>query len=222
MRVSVIADVHCRGPNDPAQRSFVEWLKHLNGVDELWILGDLTHYGWVFDGRVHPDFQEVVDGLYASTQRGIHLVFVPGNHDFGLGAFFETELGFEVRDAHSRTIDGVRVALLHGDELDTSWAYRVLRWTIRSRGFATLLNVLGPRMGTAVLQRMAGDVSMGGDIWSDTREGLLQRLEQADMVLMGHVHTPWSYQGEEGTALVLTPGVPVYIEDGRLITAQPD
>ncbi len=221
MRVSVIGDVHCQGPNDPAQQKFLQWISDLDDVDELWILGDLVHFGWAFGSGVHPMFAEVIDALRLKIQSGIHILFVPGNHDFGLSQFFAAELGIEVRDAHIRNVDGTRIALLHGDELDTSMTYSWFRRFIRSRGFAVLINCLGPRLGTALLKRMAGEVSVGGDLWPSTRTGMLQWLEDADLVLMGHVHTPWVHRGEEGAAVVLTPGEPVFIEDGRLVTAPP-
>jgi len=217
MRVSVIADLHCRGPSDPSQRSFVEWLGRLEG-DELWLLGDILHFGWVFDGRVQPAFQEVVDALVDVRKRGIHILFIPGNHDFAVAGLFENTLDAEVRDAHVRTVDGVRFSLSHGDDLDRSWAYRFFRWVVRARVFSWGIDLLGPRLGSRMLSALAGGVSPGGDVWDRTRKGLLQRLNDAAVVIVGHIHTPWSYADEKGRVLVLTPGVPVLIEDGVLVT----
>ena len=220
MRVSVIADVHCRGSEDSAQRSFVEWVSALD-VDELWILGDLFHFGWAFDGCVQPVFQDVMDALGDLDRRGCRIVFVPGNHDFGVADLFKDVLNADVRGQHIRSIDGLRVSLSHGDEFDASWRYRWFRWGVRSRLFASLINALGPKRGSSVLKRMAGDVSVGGALWERSRESIMEMLEDSDLVLMGHVHTPWSYTGNDGTALVLTPGVPILIEDGVLVTERP-
>ena len=221
MRVSVIGDVHCQGPSDPAQQKFLQWLGCLGHVDELWILGDLFHFGWAFPTGVHPMFAEVIDALREKVDAGLHIVFVPGNHDFGLAGLLASEVGIEVCGEHMRTVDGKRISLLHGDEVDTSVGYRLFRRVIRSQGFAAVMNVLGPTMGTAFLKRLAGEVSVGGSVWPSTRVGLMSRLVDADIVLMGHVHTPWVHESEQGIGVVLTPGVPIFIVDGQLITAPP-
>ena len=221
MRVSVIADVHCRGSDDSAQRAFVDWVSQVE-IDELWILGDLFHYGWEFEGRVQPIFQDVIDGLVFLQRRGTKIVFVPGNHDFGVAGIFRTVLNADVRGQHIRTVDGLRVSVSHGDEMDTSLSYRLFRLGVRSRSFAWLINTLGPGLGSSVLNKLAGEISVGGELWERSRVRIMEMLEEADLVLMGHVHTPWVYTGDEGTAVVLTPGVPILIEDGVLVTEQLD
>ena len=218
MKVAVIADVHCRGPSDPAQRDFLAWLRVLE-AEELWLLGDVLHYGWVFQHEVQPIFQEVVEGLREVRGRGVNILFVPGNHDFAVAEVLRREVGAEVRGEHIRTIDGVRIALAHGDELDQSWRYRYFRSIIRSRFFAKFIQCLGRRLGGSLLAVLAGEVSQGEEVWAQTRAGILRRLDKADVVVMGHVHTPWHHVSEAGTAVVLRPGVPLFLEAGEVVTA---
>ena len=216
MKVAVIADVHCRGPNDPAQRKFISWLDELDS-EELWLLGDVLHYGWVFDEEVQPIFQDVIDALKRVRGRGVRVLFVPGNHDFAVADLFRRVLDAEVQSEHIRTVDGVRIALAHGDELDRSWRYRIFRTFIRSTFFAHVIRHLGRKWGGAILSKMAGDISDGENVWVKTREGMLRRLKHADVVVMGHAHTPWQYTSDEGTAIILRPGTPLLIEAGTVL-----
>ena len=221
MKVAVIADVHCRGPSDPAQRKFISWLREVD-TEEVWLLGDVFHYGWVFQHDVQPIFQEVVDVLRDVNGRGVHIVFVPGNHDFAVATVLQREVNAEVRGPHIRTIDGVRVSLAHGDELDQTWRYRVFRSLIRSRFVACAIRCLGRKYGGSILATLAGEVSEGGELWEKTRDAVIKRLDHADVVVIGHVHTPWHYVGEAGTAVVLRPGVPLFLQDGEVLTGQYD
>ena len=217
MKVAVIADVHCRGPSDPAQQKFIAWLRTLE-VDQLWLLGDVFHYGWVFQRDVQPIFQEVVDALREARDRGVQILFVPGNHDFAVASVLQREAGAEVRGEHIRTVDGVRIALAHGDELDQTWRYRTFRSLIRSRLVAFTVRCLGQKLGSVLLAKLAGDVSQGDEVWEKTRDGVMRRLEQADVVVIGHVHTPWHHVCEDGTAVILHPGRPLFLEDGNVLT----
>ena len=221
MKVAVIADVHCRGPSDPAQREFISWLHEVD-AEEVWLLGDVFHYGWVFQREVQPIFQEIIDVLRDVRDRGVHILFVPGNHDFAVAGVLQREVNAEVRGQHIRTVDGVRVSLAHGDELDQTWQYRLLRSLIRSRFVALAVRCLGRKYGSTFLATLAGEVSQGGALWEKTREGVLKRLEHADVVVIGHVHTPWHHVCEAGTAVILRPGVPLFLEDGEVLRGQSD
>nr|ADI17209.1 uncharacterized protein conserved in bacteria [uncultured delta proteobacterium HF0070_10I02] len=216
MKIAVIADVHCQGPHDPSQRNFVSWLDEVD-ADELWLLGDILHYGWVFEDEVQPIFREVIDALRQVRSRGIRILFVPGNHDFAVAELLRRELDAEVRSEHIRTVDGVRIALAHGDELDRTLQYRLFRLFIRSRLFAHFIRRMGSKFGGALLSKMAGDVSDGEDVWTNTRAGLLHRLKHAEVVVMGHVHTPWHHASDEGTAIILRPGAPLFLEGGKVL-----
>ena len=88
-----------------------------------------------------------------------------------------------------------------------------------TRLFSAIIALLGPQLGTKALSALAGRVSPGGTVWEQTREGLLQRLNDADLVIVGHIHTPWLHEDERGSVLVLKPGEPVQINDGSLVTA---
>ena len=155
MRVVMISDVHVTGLGDPAQAQLVQFLDGL-AVDALWVLGDLFHAGWAFQGQVHPGIAPTIEALKALRGRGIKLGFIPGNHDFGLASIFYHDLGAQTERAHVRRFDGVDVLLAHGDEADRSVGYRLLSHVLRGPVFDRLIQAMGPERGTRFLLSLAG------------------------------------------------------------------
>ena len=202
MNVAIISDVHCRGASCPAQREFVAWLQSLQ-ADALWLLGDIFHTGWDFGGREQSEYSEVYRALEGLSASGVELVFVPGNHDFALAGYIEKQIGATVSGPHVRTVDGTRVFLAHGDESDTRVGYRFVRIVLRSRLFCWFMRMLGVRFGTLLLRKLAGDAPRSGVVWDSTKTWLKQKSLNADLVIVGHVHSEWS----EGGVSTLAPGV---------------
>lgn len=221
MRVAVISDVHCAGPDDPIQRDFVGWLDALD-ADGLWLLGDIFHWGWTFAGHVQAPLQPVVDALMRAQSRGVHVVFVGGNHDFAVAAAL-AEAGLEVREAHHRDLDGRRVFLAHGDEADRSLGYRLTQWVLRGTLFSCLLQVLGEGAGSRLLVRLAGDQKT--DLFRESdrrgRDWLRQQLvEGTTLAMCGHFHLATREAHEEGEVVTLGAGgsrAVVWIQDGQVL-----
>lgn len=216
--MAIISDVHCSGERCSRQREFVAWLDSLT-ADALWLLGDVFHAGWDFRPREQPEYVHVLEALERLASRGTGIVFVPGNHDFGMSDLLKERLGAEVVGPHVREIDDRRVFLAHGDEADGSMRYRLVRAVLRSSVFDVAVRGLGVRLGTKVLRTLAGDSSPHGEVWPSTKQWLMSQLEHADIAIIGHVHTPWS----EGGAVTLAPGVrgARWLIDGQL-TERPD
>lgn len=213
MDVAIISDVHCSGDTCSRQREFVAWLDSLT-ADSLWLLGDVFHAGWDFRPSQQPEYLAVMEALERLVLRGTAIVFVPGNHDFGMGGLLEDRLGAEVLGPHVREIDGCRVFLAHGDEADGGLRYRVVRSVLRSPVFDLAIRGLGAKVGSRVLRRLAGDPSAHGAVWPSTKRWLVSQLDDADIAIMGHVHVQWS----EGGAVTLAPGVKGarWLIDGQL------
>ena len=207
MQIVVISDVHCEGPGCPRDASFVAWLDSLE-ADGLWMLGDIFHVGWAFNGRLQPGYSPVFEALDRAVARGLQLVFIPGNHDFGLADVMAERWSAEVCGPHVREVDGTRFHLSHGDESDRTVGYRLVQCVLRSRLFAAFMVILGVRLGTALLRMIAGrGDAEGEEVWPQTKQLATSMLVEADVVLMGHAHVPWQLDSEDGTAAVLGPGL---------------
>jgi UDP-2,3-diacylglucosamine pyrophosphatase LpxH len=223
MRIVVLSDVHCSGTDDPGQQQFVEWLDSVV-CDQLWLLGDIFHWGWSFQGGTQTPYEPVFCALDRLCSRGVSIVFVPGNHDFALAEMFSQRWNADVSGPCVRTIDGTRVFIAHGDEGDERFGYRCLRWVIRGTAFGFLMNTLGVDSGTRLLQMLAGRVGTEPEsVWPQIQSWLRCQLEKADLALMGHVHKEWEHSGDDGIARVLKAGIAgaLIIEDGQLATSLP-
>lgn len=203
MRVVMVSDAHATGLDDPSQQSLVQWLDGVR-ADRLVLLGDLFHHWWGFPDVVWGPYVPLCAALLGVRARGVPITFVPGNHDFAVGSFLRERVGVEVRGPHLRELDGVRFLLAHGDEADRRWQYRLTRALLRGRGMAATMRLLGPRRGHRLLQSLAGASRRhGGDptpLVQAQRRWAEQRLGgEADVVVMGHLHTPMVVHGPRGT-----------------------
>ncbi len=194
MRVALISDLHLSGADDPTQAAFVAWLDRLD-VDILVLLGDIFQAWWGYRDIVPIDFVDTCAALSRVRRRNIHIVVVPGNHDFALGPFFHDTLHADVCGSHLREIDGQRVWLAHGDEAGTRLGYALASKVIRGRPFSAAMRALGPSTGMRLLRKLAGSSRdhMGnvGPLLDGQRQWAQQRLiEGADLVVLGHLHHP--------------------------------
>jgi len=220
MRVAVISDVHCAGPEDPIQRDFVGWLDELE-ADALWMLGDIFHWGWGFGGAVQGAVQPVVDALARAQARGLVLLFVGGNHDFAVTSVL-VGLGIEVRGPHTRDVDGRRVFVAHGDEADRSMRYRLTQWVLRGPVFGAVIRLMGEARGSSLLADLAGDQKT--DLFRETdrraRDWLkTQLVDGTTLAMCGHFHLASRERHDAGEVVTLGAGggdAAVWLVDGQV------
>ncbi len=195
MRIALVSDVHVvGGADDPAEAAIVSWLDARN-EDIVCILGDLFHAWWGFPQWTPPPLVPTCAALERLCQRGIPLVFVPGNHDFVPGPFFSQTLRATVVPQHIVAWDGVSFLLAHGDEADTSLGYRLTRQVLRGRVFSRLMDHLGPERGMALLHRLAGASrdhghAPGPAIARQRNWVQAQMRDGVKVVITGHLHQP--------------------------------
>jgi UDP-2,3-diacylglucosamine hydrolase len=178
---------------------------------------------------VSTDYVPICSALLRVQAAGIRIRFIPGNHDFAAGDFFEDTLGAVISGPLSLTLAGHRFYLAHGDEADTSARYQLTRALLRGSMFAGLMRLLGPTYGMALLRRLAGS---SRDHMGDQQPLLeAQRAwarphlsEGAQYVVMGHVHSPGMVELPEGTVVHLGDWVSHFtfllIEESRVALRQ--
>jgi UDP-2,3-diacylglucosamine hydrolase len=155
MRALALSAAHITGdPEDPSQAALVALLGRVE-LDALYLLGDLFHAGWAWPGGLRPGYAPTLHALDRLISRGVRVVFVPGNHDFGVVPALLAQ-GVQVETSLRLEVGGRRLLLAHGDEADRSLGYRVLSAALRGPAFGALMQVLGPTRGDALLDRLAG------------------------------------------------------------------
>jgi UDP-2,3-diacylglucosamine hydrolase len=201
MRKVFIADAHLRLPGDDNYRTMLRFLAELPGTaDTLYILGDLFEFWIGYPEVPFPQYRPLLDALRALRSAGMEIVYFEGNHDFHMGPYFTETLGAKVyRGPAVLEIDGKRVCLCHGDEINRrDYAYRILRSILHSRLTSALTHVVPPRCATAIADRL-GENSRAHHGARRTRWNYPAILRSfaadrfaagCDMVITGHFHLP--------------------------------
>lgn len=199
MKALFIADAHLKGAEDQYQHKLAELLnKKSEGVDSLYILGDLFEF-WTGD---HPilrrAYSEILESLKNIKKMGKRIVYLEGNHDFLLGDFFKKELKAEIfQDCHIESINGLRFYFAHGDFVNhCDIPYIFLRKLLRSFLFRFILKVVPFGFIWRTGKFFA---SMGQNNWGQPDQkikgGLRNFAEKQfknniDIVILAHLHFP--------------------------------
>ena len=214
MRDLFIADAHLRDPQDLNYRKLLEFLDGQAGeIRTLYLLGDIFEF-WIGRGfATFLPYQPLLDRLKQLRAAGTDIVYVEGNHDFYLAPYFAEKLGCTILpDGGEVTIDGKRVFLTHGDQINPADVnYHRLRRFLRSGLIRFLSRVIPPDM----IWRIA---TWGSRKSSESREGktvrhipleLLQAYARphfdsgCQVMVSGHHHEAIFQKSETGTLVAL-------------------
>ena len=118
-RTAFISDIHL-GTKGCQAELLLEFIRELE-CETLYLVGDIVD-GWKMkSGWFWPQaHNDVVQKILRMARKGVHVIYVPGNHDDRVREFVGVHFGgvVVVRDAIHETADGRRFLVLHGDEFD--------------------------------------------------------------------------------------------------------
>lgn len=159
----VVSDVHMRTPDDERSRLFCEFVDRVGRdvrCDTLVLLGDIFDF---FNGRqvyYYRLWKNVLTRIRALNERGVRVVFVEGNHDYG----FEHLPCKDVKDCFYDCGDVIlrakhpalgEVVLLHSDDVVCPPSYRTFRSLVKSRTFQSVLSPIPGAFTSALFSRYA-------------------------------------------------------------------
>jgi UDP-2,3-diacylglucosamine hydrolase len=213
MRTIFLADAHLDSPHDREYRLLLEFLRGLEGgTATLFIMGDLFDFWLGFPRNPFRRYDAVLEALDSLKRSGCRIVYFEGNHDFHLGPVFTDTLGVEVyREPTIMTVQGVRLYLCHGDQINREdYGYRLLRMLLHNRLTASLLRVVPASAAFAVKERLQHASRSGYGSKSrrwDYRElvrsfGRHVRGLGCDGLVTGHFHLPLC-EGLDGTPFMV-------------------
>jgi len=200
-RVVFLSDAHLGASADADERDreqrLIAWLDALPGrAGELVIVGDLFDFWFEYRSAIPRRLFPTLAALGRLTAAGVTVRYLPGNHDFWLGRFFDEQLGVRT-ESNPLVIErqGRRVWLHHGDGLlSGDLGYRVLRRVIRHPGSIALYQLLHPDLGLP-LARAVSQWSRRSRaerpldqarLWNTVGEPRFR--EGCDAVVIGHFH----------------------------------
>ena len=118
---------------------FIKFLRDINGIKALYILGDLVEY-WLGDDADDGRLNTVFEALRSLHDSGSAVHLMHGNRDFLLGEAFAQRIGASLHreDTIRITLGELNVLLLHGDTLCLDdHGYQQLRLMVRDTQWQT-------------------------------------------------------------------------------------
>ncbi len=203
----IIADLHLGEEDDRPLRGFLDTLSQ-RPPGRLIILGDLFAY-WLESPTLVRRHDDVLSDLRALSRNGWTIDLIRGNRELVAGAMLEHHGSLHLHPRGLRlVINGMRIRLLHGDNLCKDPWHRLL--TAFLRGFWSRWCLLSMpdilRQGLAMTMRRASRHRHHGH--RDQSLGVLdpQRLaaatHNADILVLGHLHAEHHCRIGHSTILV--------------------
>lgn len=199
MKIVFIADAHLKGLEDPNQKRVVEFLDSLGAIDRLVVLGDLFDFWTGYNRVVERNYRPTLEALVRLKERGAEIVYIEGNHDFSMGAFFTGTLKARVCPDHLvLDLAGKKYYLSHGDAVGMTAGYRLWRSFLRSPLFSVTAAVVRPASVWSVAlylsERSRHRHNKKASDYNATEERLREFAarkisEGMDGVVMGHSHS---------------------------------
>ena len=203
MKIVFIADSHLKGLDDPHQKSLCTFLDGLFKIDKLVILGDFFDMWTGLNDVVYKEYKPVLKSLFALTESGVELIYIEGNHDFNMGPYFTETLRAKVcPESCGLMLDNKRIYLGHGDSIDMTFGYGLLRGFLRGPIFKALNSILPPHF----IWNIGNLLSKGSRGYGDRKSSAItERVQKVfakrmlaegfDGVILGHSHTAGVHPG---------------------------
>jgi UDP-2,3-diacylglucosamine hydrolase len=202
------SDVHLRLDFPERGRRLARFVDALDPHDDsLTIVGDLCDF-W-YEARQFRTGPDACDGLRALIDfrsRGGAVTILVGNHDAWLGPLYAGTLGLDLRDEPlDLSAHGLRARVVHGHRLEGGRGWK--GW-MEGRAFLAIFRALPGPMASP-LDRLLR--------WRNERKrpreepryyAIFRRYAalcrgEADLVIVGHVHTPLDDAGSDPRLVVL-------------------
>nr|VFK22189.1 MAG: UDP-2,3-diacylglucosamine hydrolase [Candidatus Kentron sp. MB]VFK32596.1 MAG: UDP-2,3-diacylglucosamine hydrolase [Candidatus Kentron sp. MB]VFK75989.1 MAG: UDP-2,3-diacylglucosamine hydrolase [Candidatus Kentron sp. MB] len=196
MATFFLSDVHLSQDRQEIIPFFLSFLDHIDRTDTLYILGDLFDL-WLGDDDMAPPHPSVIDALRRTTERGVSIGILHGNHDFLLGKRFEKRTGCRLLpDPSVILLYGQRVLITHGDTLCTNdMDYQRYRSQVRNplyQRLFLLLPIRQRRMKAASIRARSREAVQNKPARiMDVSEEAVERMIRARKVrylIHGHIH----------------------------------
>ncbi len=210
MKIVFVADAHLKGADDPNQVELCRFLDGLRGVDILVVLGDLFEFWTGLNEVVYYRYLPVLKSLMELKEQGTRIIYIEGNHDFSIGAFFTDLLGAEVYpESFYLRVDGRVFFLSHGDTVNKTFTYSLWRAFLRSGVFSVLTALLPPHVVWKIalfLSKRSRAYNQKGFYVERLLRGFARKKigNGVDGVILAHSHIPGIHA--EGNGIYANPG----------------
>jgi UDP-2,3-diacylglucosamine hydrolase len=194
-----ISDLHLSKEIPERTERFIHFLRDLeNKASLIFFVGDLFDFWFEYKYTIPKHYFSVLTQLSRLRDRNIEIHYLPGNHDFWLGNFFDNELGIQTYDNEwTGELLGKKFYLFHGDGIAKhDVGYRFLRRVLRNKINQKLFRLIHPDWGIPLARWVSGSSrqytqKLNLNDHSDYIEFARKRFAEGfDYVIMGHRHNP--------------------------------
>lgn len=204
MAIYFVSDFHLgerdRGRDIRKLELFDKFLSKISSdLSHLIILGDLYDFWFEYRYLIPKHNLSILFRLRDLVKSGVRVTYICGNHDFWIGDFMQSELGFEV-EMDQLVLDTPRgkILALHGDGIAPSdYKYRLLKRVLRNRAGIALYR----QLPTTIAYKLALAVSGGSRHYgeqkptdkfvSEYHDFARQKFSEGyHAVICGHIHWP--------------------------------
>jgi UDP-2,3-diacylglucosamine hydrolase len=203
----VVSDVHMRHPDEERTKLFCKFLAELPSCDTLVLLGDIFDFINARQVFYYNYWQQVFSLLSRLRERGIKVVFIEGNHDYGFqhGTHPEVKSCFDYCGDFWAKLDHQQlgqVLLLHSDDVVCPPSYLLFRALVKSKLFQWMASPIPGETTQALFSKVAKASRSRDDyrrlsasFLTDCVDRLLTlRMPQLnyapDLCVFGHIHVP--------------------------------
>lgn len=135
------SDIHLgagdRKESREVERRFVAWLDAVSrDAKAIFLVGDIFDFWFEYNKVVPKGFTRVLGKLAELTDKGVRVVFFPGNHDMWVGDYLIEECGLEIfTKPQTLDIAGRKIFIAHGDnmKIDGEPLLKLMNAMFRSR-----------------------------------------------------------------------------------------
>lgn len=197
-----IADAHLREWDFEQQTRIIRFLeREKKNLETLVILGDLFEFWFGFEPFAFEGYKPLLEKLKELVKGGVSIRYTEGNHDFGLGSYFEDTLRAQI-DVNDSVIDldGKRIYMAHGDLVNRKDKfYRIFRRILKNAFTYWIIRRAGPRPSKKVAAFLSSISTGERENRNPERiERIFQQFalkkfrEGFDVVILAHNHLPQS------------------------------
>ena len=196
-----VSDNHFQKRNDDSERGrrkkFYSLLNHIkDNQGTLIIGGDFFDFWFEYKGYVPFEYLDIFEKLKELKSSGVEIYYILGNHDYWDFGFFNRTFATEsFKNQFCFKHDNKKIVIMHGDGvLKEDRGYRLFRRIIRSKLCIFLYNLLSPRIGYYIANKISHAdkpkeyYKHNEIIKKKLTKYAEKKWNEVDVLLLGHYH----------------------------------
>jgi UDP-2,3-diacylglucosamine hydrolase len=201
-----ISDAHLSNHDWRNTEILLKFLASLkNKAQSLFILGDLLELCFRYRKGIPQTNLKAFEGLRNLRKSGTKVYYILGNHDYWVRDYVKKEPslfkletldggedGISVKTYRTLDLDGKKVYVAHGDEIDHSILTTLSRTVLRSQSNPLVYFLLHPKLGLvyarwfeSIVRNLADSMGVVSKFESFARKKI---SEGYDIIILGHTH----------------------------------